>query len=170
MLFRDVLEILQGRSKSAFVNPRIFAIVYAPLLAGLAIWLTGTPIKAPASILTLLALLFGGYLSSFVHYSTLRLKLTEQESEYKYSQAAERKLVDSVATLLLFGAVTAALGATIVAISMTLSVSGTIVCGWTAGLSSTFALVPLLTFGFIFPKLHSGYKQFTSQPHPVRQY
>lgn len=75
------------------------ALILLPVLAGGVMLVFCTPLRAPGSVLTGVAILAGGFLTSFTHLSTLRAKLTDRADVYSEAEEPERDLLDEVATL-----------------------------------------------------------------------
>lgn len=165
MFVLDALTALQGNSSNKWLNHKTLLIFILPTAIGVATYFAGVSIRTPVAILTLLALVFGGYLSSFVHYSTLRLKLSEQEDEYPDAQAPEREQIDNIATLLLFGAACAATGASITAIALTIGSNDQgQITGCLGTLVVTVGLIPFALFIFLVPLLHTVYQDIVAKP------
>ncbi|WP_346844583.1 hypothetical protein [uncultured Rothia sp.] len=171
MFIREVLEILRGNSRRLILNRRTIFVFAVPGVSALTLLFFDLPLLAPAAILTLLALSFGGYLSSFIHYSTLRLKLTEQEEEYRYSRMPERKHVDSVAKLLLFGAACSACAAILAITFIAFCMGSDGIIGRPGSSIMLFAgMLPLTLFVAIVPELLSVYSTIVSKPQIPAEY
>ncbi|WP_237185532.1 hypothetical protein [Rothia nasimurium] len=170
MLVKDALKEIQGSTRLPRVSRWALFIFGVPLAASLLILFFNVSITAPAAILTMVALLFSGYLSGFVHYSTIRQKLTEQEEEYTYSRAPERRFVDHTATLLLFGACCSAASAAVLACIIAVTPANTALCPIASAAVAATALTPITLFAKVATLLSQVYKQVVSKPQTPKTY
>ncbi|WP_091101164.1 hypothetical protein [Micromonospora citrea] len=132
----------------------------------LMLW-SGTGLAAPTPLLTAVALLAGGMLSTFTHLSTLRLKLTEWLEKFDDGEDArfvvERESLDETAAHLLAGSLVCAIDAAVLVVGMNVSTSdrGALEGIWAAlggGLSSYI----LLVFIMVMPRMYSAYVEINS--------
>lgn len=169
MLVKDALKEIQGDTKLPKPSGWVMFIFGLPLVASVLILIFNISVAAPATILTMVALLFSGYLSSFIHYSTIRLKLTEQEEELVYSSAPERRFVDHTATLLLFGACCSAASAAVLACLIAVF-PGNGLCPIASAIVALTALTPITLFAKVSTLLSAVYKQVISKPQVPETY
>lgn len=147
------------------MSPGIVIAIVAPMLTAVGAKFMSLGVPQPTAFLTVLALLFGGYLSAFIHYSSLRLRLTENEEQLTHAEAPERRLVDSAAVLLLAGAATSVIA--VAAIAVLLSVwgdaeSNQALAGWPAVAGWTISSIPVFLFVYTAPILFRGYTQIVA--------
>lgn len=158
------IAILDG-SKNPVRAIGAWITIGGPIATFIATSVLSVRLAQPAAFLTVMALLFGGYLSAFVHYSTLRLRLTETQEQFENAEDPERRLVDSVAALLLVGATSAVIAAGYLAVAISVvdnppGVSG--LCGYAASFGWTFASLPAFIFIYTAPLLFRGYQQIVA--------
>lgn len=106
-LIRGHFKSLRDRrySPSRFSWPTVAVLYGLPIAVGVAFhFYPGAMLKAPAVILTALALLAGAFLTSFTFISSLRMKLTERQADNEDTELPDRNLTDEAATHLLMGA------------------------------------------------------------------
>lgn len=170
MLVKDALMEIQGNTRLPRLSRWTLFIFGVPLVASLLTLFFKISITAPAAILTMVALLFSGYLSGFVHYSTIRQKLTEQELEQRYSSAPERRFVDHTATLLLFGACCSATSAAVMACIIAVTPANTALHPFASAVVAATALAPITLFAKVATLLSQVYKQIVSKPQVPETY
>lgn len=133
-------------------------VVLAPLLAAALILLNAGQISAPSALLSGLALFSGGLLASFGQLSTLRLKLTDRAEENHFSERIDRDFLDETAAHLLVAAYSAAVGAALLVLAMSLGAdSAGNICGvWAAAIAAVTTYV-FVVFIIALPRLYVAY-------------
>ena len=148
---------------SGDLGQRLLTLVFLALLpaaSGVAVALASLSLTSTMAVLSPLAIMAAGQLTSFVYLANLRLKLSEYESERRTAELAERKMVDSAVAGLLAGAVTSASSALVLAV---IAMTTTGMNGFLTG-TAAVAVVVLTCFSFgmfmvSLPNLWSAYTQ-----------
>ena len=110
-------------------------------------------------MLSAAALLAGGTLTAFTHLSTLRLRLTERETDEKKTEQSDRDMVDEVAVHLIVAALSSTFTALLLILGITFAsaVVADEIRGpfaWLAFASLTFNA---LLYWLAFPRLYLTY-------------
>lgn len=159
-LWHGFWKVLRNRSYSPprpdYLTRTIVLIV--PVAVLVLMILTVGVIHSPGTLLAGVAILAGGFLTSFTHLSTLRLRLSERASEHESAEGPERDLVDEVATLLLVATVVAVATATALVVGMTTG-NGTDIRGVGAAIVAASASELLLLFLLTVPRMYNAYLQ-----------
>ncbi|MGV8970683.1 MAG: hypothetical protein ACOH10_00045 [Rhodoglobus sp.] len=133
-------------------------LLLVPILCGAAVLRFDIHIQAPATLLTGIAILAGGFLTAFTHISTLRLRLTERQDNQAESEIDDRDLIDEIATLLLVAAFFSVATAATLVVAMNWIEEDFLYQGaaaLVAGLGAEVVALFLLTI----PRLYNAYLQ-----------
>lgn len=135
----------------------IYATPVAILLLSVALcW----SIAAPSALLSGVALLAGGLLSSFAYLSTLRMKVTEWSSSEPDRWRTERSMLDETAAHLLAAVLACIVEAVLLVIGMNLSTPPQYaVSGWLAAAIYAVAAYIALIFLVCLPRLYNAYTE-----------
>lgn len=148
------------------VGQRILTLLFLvtiPAAAGLAAAIASLSLTSAMAVLSPLAIMAAGQLTSFVYLANLRLKLSEYESERPVAELADRKMVDTAVAGLLAGAVTSSASALVLAV---IAMTTTGMNGFLTG-PAAIAVVVLTCFSFgmfvvSIPNLWAAYSQVMS--------
>lgn len=159
-LWRGFWKSLRKRDSTPS-KPDIFAravVVFVPIILGTLVLMSATSFRAPGALLTGTAILAGGFITSFTHLSTLRLRLTERADSNKEAEQSDRDLLDEVATLLLCATLVAVATSVALVVGIVLGDGLTIVGLWAAVIAALSTLLVLL-FILTIPRLYYAYLQ-----------
>lgn len=135
-----------------------------PIGVGVAAYASQLRFGAPTALLSGVALLMGGFLSTAGVLSTLRLKLTDRDETHNAAEAAKRNLDEAVPHVL-----TAALGCVtsavliIVAMNFPVNEFGVINRGFTCVIAAALTLIAVLFVAAIV-RLYAAYVQVNNVP------
>jgi heme/copper-type cytochrome/quinol oxidase subunit 1 len=157
-LLRGLMKVLRNRNHTPSTPDLISRGALIAVPAAVVVWilLGNIRIASPTTLLTALALLAGGFLTSFTHISTLRLKLSERREEHELDEQGTRDLVDEVATLLLVATVLAVLTAVGLVVAMNATIQ-TYLCGVPAAIVGAMAAEVVTLFLLTVPRLYNAY-------------
>jgi TRAP-type uncharacterized transport system fused permease subunit len=162
----NVFPVLRGHWKGLTVEndgelqPDILArmILLVPVIVCVLTLALGWQLRAPAAILSGVALLAGGLLAAFAQLSSLRLKLTEWQDHPEDAGRIDREMIDETVAHLLMAALLCAVDAIVLVIGMNVS-SGvnSAVTGIWASLALAISSYIILLFILALPRLYSAY-------------
>lgn len=135
-------------------------ILGAPVASAIAMLIFGGKLKDPDSLLTVVALLAGGFLAAFIHLSGIRGRLTEREDTWGDAERMKRDPIDESASHLIFASWISIMVAAAIIVGMNVSSDpeSSLVGIWAA--IATFGLVYLFALAAVtFPRLYSAYVQ-----------
>jgi len=154
------LKVLRNRnstpSKPDYVARAVLFL--APLAAGLGVMRWDVHIQAPATLLTGIAILAGGFLTAFTHISTLRLRLTERQDKQADSEVDDRDLIDEIATLLLIAAFVSVVTAATLVVAMNW-IAEDFLYQWAAASVAALGTEVVALFLLTIPRLYNAYLQ-----------
>ncbi|MCU1406241.1 MAG: hypothetical protein JWQ43_2544 [Glaciihabitans sp.] len=133
-------------------------LLLAPFVVGIAVLHWDVHIQAPATLLTGIAILAGGFLTAFTHISTLRLRLTERQVKQEDSEMDDRDLIDEIATLLLVAAFVSMVTAATLVVAMNW-VEEDFLYQWAAAAVAGLGTEVFALFLLTIPRLYNAYLQ-----------
>lgn len=138
----------------------LYGIPIAVLAASLA-W--GWTVAAPGAILSGVALLAGGLLSSFTFLSTVRMKVTEWSEAKPARWATERAMLDETAAHVLSAATACIIEAVLIVIGMNVSSAPhDAISGPLAAATLAVAAYVVVNFLVCVPRLYNAYIELNS--------
>lgn len=158
-LIRGHFKSLRDRrySPSRFSWTTVALLYGLPLAVGATFYFyPDAMLKAPAVILTALALLAGAFLTSFTHISTLRMKLTERTGDHEDTELPDRNLTDEAATHLLMGAFSSIVTAVVLVVCINFQSTNCLI-GVPAAIVCTLCTWVALILLIAVPRLYDAY-------------